>query len=461
VRRTWDIIVPGNFGGDEHTDLLFYDRRAGDGKIYATNGQGDLTLLKHHTGWKKTWNIIVPGNFGGGGQTDLLFYRRVIGDAKFFTTDGAGNLNLLKAHAGWHKQWDLILPGNFSLGSFTDLVFYDRVAGLGRFASTDGQGGVSEISKHNWRTSWSHIVAGELGGQIGLTDLLFYENQLRLKLHAVACANSDGTRAVQMTAPQAKMWVDRANAVYAASGVFLDFDPAADWELLKDTVINSVGKGDEAGKQAASDYAAAFPGKVVVFFRWGPGTSTDPKTRTGGGFSAGAGNFVAMPDFSATKTDMYYQDGTKQANVQNIKLFAHELAHYLGCPHPFVSVQYYDDSGQPLFADPNDAVVAYLKEDGGISLDALDNDKAYVCDTAPDVGKDFFLLKSQNPADLSLEVTVSSAADGIELTFNPDRHTVSSYFNCDDYYRVTPDQVRRIREHLMADHRKALIAGQV
>jgi hypothetical protein len=47
------------------------------------------------------------------------------------------------------------------------------------------------------------------------------------------------------------------------------------------------------------------------------------------------------------------------------------------------------------------------------------------------------------------------------FTFNPDRHAVSSYFNCDDYYRVTPDQVRRIREHLMAEHRKALIAGQV
>ncbi len=65
-RKTWQSIVPGNFsGGNRFTDLLFYDAAAGEAEFYKTDGKGNLSLLKKTTGFRKTWQAIVPGNFGG------------------------------------------------------------------------------------------------------------------------------------------------------------------------------------------------------------------------------------------------------------------------------------------------------------------------------------------------------------------------------------------------------------
>ena len=47
----------------------------GLGEFYTTNGQGELSLLKVHTNLRKTWDKIIPGDFGSNGRTDLLFYQ--------------------------------------------------------------------------------------------------------------------------------------------------------------------------------------------------------------------------------------------------------------------------------------------------------------------------------------------------------------------------------------------------
>src|SRR5262245_23358822 len=89
-RGTWKTIVPGNFAGNNRPDLLFYDPIAGEGELYTTS-QGNISLLQRHTGWRKSWSIIVPGNFGGNGRTDLLFYDPTTGEGEFYTSDGHGN----------------------------------------------------------------------------------------------------------------------------------------------------------------------------------------------------------------------------------------------------------------------------------------------------------------------------------------------------------------------------------
>jgi hypothetical protein len=84
-RKTWHQIVPGNFDSNPSiTDLLFYDRSAGVGEFFALDGSGGMTLLRRYENWRKTWDLIVPGNFsaspgefGSGPYTDLLgdWYR--------------------------------------------------------------------------------------------------------------------------------------------------------------------------------------------------------------------------------------------------------------------------------------------------------------------------------------------------------------------------------------------------
>jgi hypothetical protein len=177
-RDSWHSIVPGNFGGDGHTDLLFYDRNAGDGEFYTTDGSGGITLLKAQPNWRTSWDLIVPGNFGGGGSTDLLFYDRETGTGQFYATEG-GAIHELRTHTNWRTSWDLIVPGDFGGDGHTDLLFYDRRAGDGEFYTTDGSGGIRLLrSQTGWRTSWDMIVPGAFGGD-GRTDLLFYDRAAR------------------------------------------------------------------------------------------------------------------------------------------------------------------------------------------------------------------------------------------------------------------------------------------
>jgi hypothetical protein len=45
----------------------------GHGQFYTTDGSGRIHPLRLHEGWRRSWTAIIPGNFGGDGHTDLLF----------------------------------------------------------------------------------------------------------------------------------------------------------------------------------------------------------------------------------------------------------------------------------------------------------------------------------------------------------------------------------------------------
>ena len=87
-RGSWDLIVPGQFGGDGHTDLLFYDRAARQGEFHKTDGRGGITQMRLYDGWRDTWNVILSGNFADGSGADLLFYDRAAGWGEFYRNLG-------------------------------------------------------------------------------------------------------------------------------------------------------------------------------------------------------------------------------------------------------------------------------------------------------------------------------------------------------------------------------------
>jgi hypothetical protein len=174
-RQSWTLIVPGNFGGNSYTDLLFYDPTAGEGEFYTTDGSGNISLLKKYTGWRQNWKLIVPGNFGGNSYTDLLFCDPTTGECEFYTTDGNGNISLLKKYTEFRKTWQLIIPGNFSSSRYTDLLFYDPTTGEAEFYKTDSKGNISLLKKYTeFRKTWQLIIPGNFGGS-SYTDLLFYD----------------------------------------------------------------------------------------------------------------------------------------------------------------------------------------------------------------------------------------------------------------------------------------------
>jgi hypothetical protein len=175
--RGWDLIVPGNFGGDDdRTDLFFYNAEEGEGKFYTTDGKGRIRLLGNPESFLRGWSSIVPGNFGGDAHTDLLFYDKTTGLARFYATDGEGGLELLSEDLTWTVGWDQIVPGNFSGDDWTDVFLYDAETGDGAFSTTDGEGGIVPLGlPDTFLTTWSIIIAGDFGGNDDLTDLFFYD----------------------------------------------------------------------------------------------------------------------------------------------------------------------------------------------------------------------------------------------------------------------------------------------
>ncbi len=180
-RKSWDMIIPGNFGGSGFTDLLFYDKDKGEGEFYTSDGNGRIRPLGNtHRGWRISWDMIIPGNFGGNGFTDLLFYDKSKGEGEFYTTDGNGRIRPLgNTHRGWRKTWKFIIPGNFGRNGFTDLLFYDSIRGQGEFYTTVGHGRISILGNTHkgWRQGWDMIVSGNYGRTWNHTDLLFYDKQ--------------------------------------------------------------------------------------------------------------------------------------------------------------------------------------------------------------------------------------------------------------------------------------------
>jgi hypothetical protein len=185
-RTTWTHIIAGHFDTEESrmessADLLFYDAATGYGEFYTAHEttntgapQVQLRFLRAYTDWRPGWTHIIPGRFGGDGRTDLLFYQASTGTGEFYTCTGRALLKPLKSHTGWRGSWRHIVPGHFGGDAFTDLLFYDSTAGVGEFYATH-QGDIELLATHaGWRTTWAAIVPGDFAGG-GRTSLAFYD----------------------------------------------------------------------------------------------------------------------------------------------------------------------------------------------------------------------------------------------------------------------------------------------
>ena len=158
--QNWSLIVPGKFSGGPFTDLLFYNALEGLGEFWRTDGDGNISRIGvPNTDWLKTWSLIIPGKFSSGPFTDLLFYDRAAGVGAFFRTDGEGNISVIGNNTDWQKDWAMIIPGNFSGGRSTDLLFYAPPTGLGEFCRIDENGNDTLIrAHHGFRKNCSTIV---------------------------------------------------------------------------------------------------------------------------------------------------------------------------------------------------------------------------------------------------------------------------------------------------------------
>jgi|SRR5215211_5929444 len=79
---------------------------------------------------KKDYEKHVPGEIESTSKgndvtkySDLFAYNRSSGTAAIYATDGLGNLSLIKEHSQWsNRPWDIITSGKFSSHDYSDLA---------------------------------------------------------------------------------------------------------------------------------------------------------------------------------------------------------------------------------------------------------------------------------------------------------------------------------------------------
>ncbi len=281
-----------------------------------------------------------------------------------------------------------------------------------------------------------------------------------LRIHAIPLSDDDGGRAFNFTAADLADLVARANQRFQNTSIEIKFDPKHDWRPRRSTALNNLQNSGANWFALGNALAAKIPGKIVLFFRHGPGAGP---TGNGHAYPPNIGlpvppsvglptanvNYVALPN---TKNLINQGDGN---------FFCHELGHYLGLYHTFPgwgSAEVYGSNAGSLTGPQAIArVVRYVRNNGG-TVAAMNGD--LLSDTANDCSTVVYSAQGlahgpSGPATINLKGTL----DGLpyNLTFSPPRNNVMSYFGWGSAQRFTAQQIQRMHLTLAHPHRRILI----
>lgn len=263
-----------------------------------------------------------------------------------------------------------------------------------------------------------------------------------IPLHVIALSDNDGGRGNQITPGQITSHVDFMNTLYAPAGIQFSFDPATDWEERLDTSLNNMQNAGTNFWQAPNAVAARYPGKLVVFLRYGPGN-----TPAINAFAYPPNTGAPVPPSVVLPTDnvdfVAYWNQSNQAWPNNQGLLAHEVGHYLGLYHT-----------QPTWGGTASTIQAILDAAG---LAGLDGDG--LSDTPPDAAPAHFLAntgQSGRCAGSSSYTAPSSASTSGVVQISPDRGNVMGYFWCQPL-AFASSQLLILRDTLQHELRRHLI----
>lgn len=178
-RTTWSAIVAGRFSASPYSGLLFVEQGTGYAELYETDGSGRITApflgAFDPLGGSTTWTHIVPGLFGPSGFTGLLLYDKSAGAGRFYDSDGQGDLILLSEYSGWRTSWSHIVAGRFVASyPYSGVFFYSASENYAEIWATNGTGldGTApyQVLPDFSGSSFTHVLAGDFHWTPGFID---------------------------------------------------------------------------------------------------------------------------------------------------------------------------------------------------------------------------------------------------------------------------------------------------
>ncbi|MFV0375141.1 hypothetical protein [Microbacterium sp.] len=258
-----------------------------------------------------------------------------------------------------------------------------------------------------------------------------------IRVHAIPLTDADGGRANEVTAAQFAQAVDGMNEIFAAAEVRFAFDPDKDWHPRRDTSLNGMHNGNPGAWWAeANRVAAEHRGRMVVFLRWGP----DSTSRAGNWYAYPPDTGQRVPPHAALPTvnvDFVAALNSGGGFENRGALLAHEVGHYLGLFHT-----------HPGWGPTEAAKVEqWVGKEGARALDG-----DLLADTPRDPGRAYYQERVQRENFCS--GPTSFTVSGHKVT--PDKTNVMSYYRCAPV-TMTAGQVKVVRRTLQHPSRNHLI----
>src|SRR5215467_10875347 len=185
----WQIVGVGDFNGDGHADVLWFDASTGVLGAWLLDGQGTVMApqflsLTCGSGCFPTWQVVGVGDFNGDGHADVLWFNASSGVLGAWLLDGQGHIMApqflsLTCGAGCSPPWQVLGVGDFNGDGHVDVLWFNASSGALGAWLLDGQGNVTAMPFLSWTcgpgcsSSWQVVGVGDFNGD-RYADVLWF-----------------------------------------------------------------------------------------------------------------------------------------------------------------------------------------------------------------------------------------------------------------------------------------------
>ena len=97
AQSSWQAVGVGDFNGDRHADVLWFNASSGALVEWLLDGQGNVMTTPGLSwtcgpGCSSSWQVVGVGDFNGDGYADVLWFNASSGALGAWLLDGQGNV---------------------------------------------------------------------------------------------------------------------------------------------------------------------------------------------------------------------------------------------------------------------------------------------------------------------------------------------------------------------------------
>src|SRR5215475_13726345 len=187
AQSSWQTVGVGDFNGDRHADVLWFNASSGALGAWLLDGQGNVIAMSFLSwscgpGCSPPWQPVGVGDFNGDGHADVLWLDASSGALVEWLLDGQGNVIAIPVLSwtcgpGCSPPWQVVGVGDFNGDGYADVPWFNANTGELAVWLLNGQGNViapqylSQTCGAGCSPPWQVVGVGDFNGD-GHADVL-------------------------------------------------------------------------------------------------------------------------------------------------------------------------------------------------------------------------------------------------------------------------------------------------